>query len=228
MLPLQGQQCEDGYHQPQPQHEVVAAVTKALSRKRPTSPSQVGQHEELPLYHAVDVEAELPPYESVSAETFLVNLEPTSECTRCKMTHLCFEHGLCRSMAQCSTFAPNNDFILFPLDDEGSSEPESSIISCFSDDLSCTGSTVTSSCHSSSRSFMASQQVSKDLSQEPRHHDSSQAEDEPNSLVTEWLSKINRAIDCAYPDDRSPDHEFIPIRREPDVSAGSRAVGKAG
>jgi hypothetical protein len=109
-------------------HDVVAAVRDAISPSSKLLHTVITGHSERFFDEVVDAMEELPPYESVIAEEFVVDV------TDCQGLSAHFACSLCDTVAFTHLI---NDFILFPSEDDEYSDKASSVPRCSTDDLPC-------------------------------------------------------------------------------------------
>jgi hypothetical protein len=187
-----------GHNQPHAQHEVVAAGTTVPSDNRLKSLYDLDQHVEEQYDPASDVEEELPPYESVLVDTFVIDANEMWNFTCLSANQQCHSPEGCQSATGGLTLGVHHDFILFTSSAEWDTDQESSVVSCFTDDLSdstqCTGSSHNEQCMQLSIPSLPpwKSSILKEYCQEKRRN-----EMRSNINVTKWLCKTG--LDACSP-----------------------------
>ncbi len=132
----QAQPFEGSFTQPQVLHHTVAATITGALHSEPKASAFANQEEGGQLDEMCEMQEELPPYDSVSAERFVMDLNDGHGCNWSDMMQWLSDQGSGSSDRQCPTLGAYDDFILFPSSSSCSSEQDSSVVSCFTDDLS--------------------------------------------------------------------------------------------
>lgn len=210
MAEVQIHGSKENYSPPQIPHNVIAVVVNALEHNILKSPNIVDQYRER-LWLDNEDEEELPPYESVSAETFVMYLDEIQDCdclrgwSCSKLMQPCCKQRSCGSITGCSTFTTYDDFILFPSRVEISSKSDSSVVSCFTEDLSrSTLCTEITSDDSSGDVLPSSAQVSRTSMPKCIYSESHQVKTRSASKVAEWLRTADLDVGCTH-----PEHTFV-------------------
>ena len=134
----QAQPSEGSFTQPQVPHHPVVATTIGPLHNKPKASTHVDQDEGGQLDELCEMQEELPPYDSLSAERFVMDLNDIHDCHCSHMIRWLSNKRSCPSIKECPTLGTYDDFILFPSSSSCSSEQDSSVVSCFTDDLSYT------------------------------------------------------------------------------------------
>jgi hypothetical protein len=198
MMPeSQVQETEKEFWPPRRKHDAVAAVNTVPSQRTSTSLACINQYEDGLLCHVGEAEAELPPYETLSTETFVVSPGRLGDLTCSDTTQSLSRHPSYRPITEGLNFVTYDDFILFPSDSEWTSEQESSVVSCSVDDLpSSSQHSENSSVGSSVDLSVPSPEKPQDLRLEWPCEDCRQGDIRSNSNVVDWLCDVNRNDDC--------------------------------
>jgi hypothetical protein len=191
-------QSREGSYQHSMQHDVAAAVMTEPSRcTAPTSASTGCYHEELSL-PSDEEEEQLPPYDCVTNQEFDANAHEMQGRKFTKDPSTSPTHGWWSSTSECLIDAAYHDFILFPSDSERFSDNESTVVSCFSDDLShSSGSTGSFSPVFRTQTSTTSRQLSGCLTWGPQFLDARQQQTTSSDSVADWLCKVDLDVDCA-------------------------------
>jgi hypothetical protein len=191
MAEVQTQPSKEDLSQPQISYDVVAATITGPLHKTLTPAIRVNLWEAGQFNHISEAEDELPPYECVSADTFVVKLEELRICRCYNMTQTSSNHISCQPVTRCPTFAVHNDFVLFPSKSECPSNEESSVVSCFTDDLS-TGTRCAETRYDlpSSDLSTTSPKMSKSSVLKRMLYDNDQISTRSTNKVADWLCNV--------------------------------------
>jgi hypothetical protein len=173
---------EASTHSQLPQNIITDIVTAVSMQNHLKSSTDVIDEEGGQMHEIIDGEIDLPPYESVSAERFIMKLDDGwmqwLECQRS-----------CAPIMQCRTGATFDDFILISSQSGCPSEQASSIVSCSTDDLShTTNSTETLGTESSNESTL---QTLKNSMLQGWCQENHRSATRSNSDITDWLCNLN-------------------------------------
>jgi hypothetical protein len=199
MAEVHTQPSKEDLSQPQISYDVVAATITGALHKTLTPAIRVNLWEAGQFNHINEAEDELPPYESVSADKLVINLEDMRVCSCYSMTQTSSNHILCQPVTRCPTFAIHNDFVLFPSQSECPSDEGSSIVSCFTDDLS-TGTRCTENLYnlSSSDVSTSSAEVFKTSVLKSKLCDDHQHLTRSTKKVADWLCNVEPEVAHAH------------------------------
>lgn len=136
MADVKAQRSEECSAQPQIPQDVVADIVTAPLHSILKSSTNFNQYEQGQLHQVCEMQEELPPYDSVSAERFVMNLDDVREYSCYDFIQWVPNQRSGPSIIQCPTSATYDDFLHFPSHSGCSFEQGSSVVSCFTDDLS--------------------------------------------------------------------------------------------
>ena len=198
MADVQTQPTEEAFTHPQLPQDIIADIVAAASMQNPSkSSTDVIDDERGQMHQVLDVQEELPPYDNVSAERFIMKLDDDRESSFNWMQWLGSQRS-CACIMQCPTGATFDDFILISSQSGCSSEQASSIVSCFTDDLTLsTNLTETLGAEPSNES---TPQTLKNSMLQGWCQDNHQSASGANSDITDWLYNL----DCAQSEDILP------------------------
>ncbi len=192
MAEAQAQPGGKGLSQPQVPHDVIAALITHSLHNLSTSPTHTDHYGGGQLNHLGEVQEELPPYESLSTKTFVIKPEHRRNCRCSSFIHPSSDWTPCRCSTGSPAFATHDGFLLFPSQLGFSSEPTSSVVSCFTDDLShSTHCTETSSYGFSTDLPMPSPQRFKNPIRKGFCQEIHQVGTAPHSNVEDWLYQVD-------------------------------------
>ncbi len=132
----QAQPFECSFTQPQALHRTVAATTTGSFHSKPKASAYANQEEGGRLDEICEIQEELPPYDSVSAERLVESPNDCHGCSWSDMIQWFPDQSSGSSDDQFPTLDAYDDFILFPSLSSRSFKQGSSVVSCFTDDLS--------------------------------------------------------------------------------------------
>jgi hypothetical protein len=200
MAEVQTQPSKEDLSQPQISYDVVAATITGPLHKTLTPAIRINLWEAGQFNHVSEAEDELPPYESVSVDKFVINLEEMRICSCYNMTQTSSNHILCQPVTRCPTFAIHNDFILFPSQSECPSDEESSVVSCFTDDLSTGTGCCTENLYnlSSPDASPSSAEVFETSVLKSKLFDDHQHSTRSNKKIADWLCNVEADVAHAH------------------------------
>lgn len=193
----QAQTLQQSFAQPQVPHHTVAATIISPSHSKPKASAYVDQDEGSQLDELYEMQEELPPYDSVSAERFVMDLNE-GHCCNCSDPIQWFsDQRPGSSTKQCPTPDAYDDFILFPSSSSCCSKQDSSVVSCFTDDLShSTECTDTLSAHPSMDPSAPSPQSLMRLTLQGCCQDWGQDQDRSFANIASWLCDVEKEVGC--------------------------------
>ena len=199
---LQAQPNKQGFSQPQITPDVVAAVDSIALHALLQALNPHNQHEGRQRTHGNGLQEELPPYDSVSVQTFVADLENVLCCDCSNLIQRRRKEASCRATTVPLTLAIYNDFVLFASQFGCPSDQESSIVSCFTDDLShITRLTESLSGESSMNSSIQSQETSNNAMLRGCSQKRHPVGTRPINDVADWLDRVDPDIDCMQLED---------------------------
>lgn len=223
----QAHATKEGLTETQIRHDVVAAILAAPSNNASTSVINMNQHEEGQRSHSSEEQEELPPYESVSAESFVIDVRHIQHCSSANLMQMCSYQSLSISTAGCLPLCTCDDFVLFPLHTECCSEQESSVVSCFTDGLSrSTESTASSSCEVVPDLTGPPLACSRNAVPEGLYRDDDQKLPRSTTNIVNWLCHVEPGDSCRHVAGIFP-QELINVD-EQDDAIGTTDAGQDG
>lgn len=193
----QAQPSGGSFAQPQVPHHPVAATTIGPLHYKPKASTNVGQDEGGQLDELCEMQEELPPYDSVSAERFVMDLNDIHDSRCPDMMRWLSNQRSYPSITECPTLGTYDDFILFPSSSSCSSEQDSSVASCFTDDLSCsTECTDTLSANPLMGSSLPSSQILRKLPLQGCCQDLGQDRNMSFANIENWLCDFEKDFVC--------------------------------
>lgn len=174
-----------------PDHVVAANIIESLHSML-KSITNINLYEAGQANYVDEKREELPPYESVSADTFVVQLEELQARSCCHLVQAHLFHSSSQVAGECPVSASYDDLCLFPTNLESSSDEHSSVVTCFTDELSCnTQSGRNSSCHLSTELPLSSSHPSKISMLERFCQDSHEFGTNSTTRVADWLCNVD-------------------------------------
>jgi hypothetical protein len=205
MAVLQVQGLDEASCPPRPGDDVVATVHPPSLSKMSTSSLHVHQDEVGAFYRFLDTEEDLPPYESVVTETFVVSRASHPDCNSLKAIQHSSNDRACQCVEGCPDVAGYDDCVFFPPDSASLSEEDSSVVSCFTDDFSDGSESLGGfNFGSSIDSSPQSSPVSVVFVPDSGHLRDDEADEWSNRFVANWLSKTNATVEDTWLHETSP------------------------
>ncbi|KAF7503745.1 hypothetical protein GJ744_003328 [Endocarpon pusillum] len=193
----QAQPSGGSFAQPEVPHHPVAATTIGPLHNKPKASTYVDQDEGGQVDELCEMQEDLPPYDSVSAERFVMDLSDIHNCRCSDMIRWLSNQRSWPSTKDCPTLGTYDDFIHFPSSSSCSSKQDSSVASCFTDDLSCsTECTDTLSANPSMDPLLPSSQMLRKLPLQCCCQDLGQDRNMSFASIVNWLCDGGKDFGC--------------------------------
>lgn len=163
-------------------------------------------NEEGQLNHDNAIPDQLPPYENISPDRFAIALEETLCCDYFDSAQKHPNQISCQSSTEGAIFILPGDFVLFPSHWGSTSDLDSSVASCFTNDWSYSTPCTDSTPHDlyDGRSPLSGK-MPEDLMSEICPQKNPHDEFEPTKIAAEWLCNVvDLSIDRMHLDDTTP------------------------
>jgi hypothetical protein len=218
MADVQTQPTKEAFTHPQFPYDIIADVVAAALMQNPLkSSTNVIDYEGDQMHQILEEHEELPPYDNVSAERFIMKLDDDQESSFNWMQWLGSQRSCARIM-QCATGVAFDDFILMSSQSGCFSEQASSIVSCFTDDLSHS-TNLTETVDADSLDEPTPQALMNSMLQRCCHNNH-QSATRSTSDISDWLCKL----DCTQTEDTLPPQgtPLAPTTEHEDVESDIR------
>jgi hypothetical protein len=200
MADVQTQPTEEGLTHSQVSQNVIADIVAADPWHNLLKSSTNGNHYDAGQMHEIlEMQDELPPYDNVSAEIFIMKLDGDPERSSNWMQWLGSQRP-CPCIMQCPTNTTFEDFILLSSQSGCSSDQASSVVSCFTDDLSY--STKRTETLTADPLNESTPQTLKNSMLQGSCQDNLQSAQRSSSDITDWLC----SLDCTQSEDKIRQH----------------------
>lgn len=194
MTALRVQDLDEASCPPHPGDDVVAAVKPPSLSNMPTSSLHAHLHEEGVFCHLADTEEDLPPYQSVLTETFVVSPAENPDSASLKVIQHCPNDRECQRIEACPNIAAQDDYIFFLTDSASLSEQESSVVGCFTEDFSDSSESLGAlNFGSSTASSPQSLPILTDSVSDTGRLPDNEVDEWSERFVTDWISKFEGA-----------------------------------